>query len=89
MKTKTIALCMMGMILLFLLPSCSSSDEDLGQEQKDPNELIIEKVRTCEVAYGYPTLEEAEKTDIMVSYSYDDVINPNDALKEMKWRTAR
>ena len=87
MKTKTVALFMMGMILLFLLPSCSSSDEDLGQEQKDPNELIIEKVRTCEVTYGCPTLEESEKTDIMISYSFDDVINPDDALNEMKWRT--
>lgn len=87
MKTKMIKLCMVGILLVILFPSCSSSDDEQGQEQKNPNELVIEKVRDCVVSYGCPTLEEAEKRDIMVTYSFTDVINPYDAINEMKWRT--
>lgn len=87
MKIKTIALCMMGVILTFIFPSCSSSDDELKKEQKDPNELRIEKVRDCEISYGCPTLEESEERDIMITFSFDDVINPTEALREMKWRT--
>ena len=88
MKKKCITLCMMGMILMFLFPSCSSSDDELGQGQKDPNELVVEKVRDCIVTYGCPTLEESEKTDFLTTVSYEDVVNPYNAIHEMKWRTS-
>lgn len=86
MEKKIIALFMVGIILLFLFPSCSNSDDELEKEQNDPNELKIEKVRDCVVTYGCPTLEESEKCFTMISYSYDDVINPKEALNEMKWK---